>query len=98
MQCFKRSLMVLIPVLALGACASLSDQDRTMLASASENAQQAKLLAQQALDASRAAQASASSAAESANAAAAAATAANEKSDRMFQRSLRKVAPTGQGG
>jgi hypothetical protein len=87
MQFLKRSLMILVPVVALGACTQLSDQDRALLISANQNSEQAKALAQQALDASRAAQQSAAQAAADAKA-------ANEKADRMFQRSLRKVAPT----
>lgn len=88
MQFLKRSLIALVPLIALGACtAQLSDQDRALLTSANQNAEQAKTLAQQALDASRAAQASAAQAAADAKA-------ANEKADRIFQRSLRKVAPS----
>jgi hypothetical protein len=83
MQVVKRVLIVLAPVLALAACQGLSDQDRALLASANQNAEQAKQIAQQALDASRSAQASASQAANDAKA-------ANEKADRIFQRSLRK--------
>jgi hypothetical protein len=94
MQFFKRTLIVLVPVIALGACTTLSDEDRALVSAASQNAEQAKTIAQQALDASRAAQASANSAAQAANQAAADARAANEKADRMFQRSLRKVAPS----
>lgn len=94
MQFPKRTLLALVPVIALGACStSLSDQDRALLTSANQNAEQAKTMAQQALDASRAAQTSANNAAQAANQAAADAKAANEKSDRMFQRSLRKAAP-----
>jgi hypothetical protein len=88
MQLPKRTLLALVPVIALGACSTgLSDQDRALLTSANQNAEQAKTMAQQALDASRAAQASANSAAQSASQ-------ANEKADRMFQHSLRKGAPT----
>lgn len=94
MQIFRRVLIALVPMIALGACTTLSDQDRALLNTASQNAEQAKALAQQALDASRAAQASANSAAQAANQAAADAKAANEKADRIFQHSLRKVAPT----
>lgn len=93
MKFLKRTLVALVPVVALGACTTLSDQDRALLSAASHNAEQAKTMAQQALDASRAAQASANSAAQAANQAAADARAANEKADRMFQRSLRKAAP-----
>ncbi len=85
MQFFKRGMIALIPVIALGACTTLSDQDRALLAAASQNAEQAKTLAQQALEAARAAQATA-------NNAAAEAKAASDKADRMFRRSLRKGA------
>jgi hypothetical protein len=106
----KRSLMVLVPVLAMGACTTLSDQDRALLTSASQNAEQAKILSQQALDAAKAAQATAATAAKSSDQAAKAAAqaadaaakaetdakAANEKADRIFQHSLRKVTPAPQ--
>src|SRR5579859_1001933 len=59
MSILKRTLIALVPVIALGACTTLSDQDRAMLSSASQNAEQAKTMAQQALDAAHAAQASA---------------------------------------
>jgi hypothetical protein len=81
----------------LGACTTLSDSDRALLASAARNAEEAKVQSSQAaeaarqeLEASRAAQANAAAAAQSAERAAADARAANEKADRMFQRSLRK--------
>lgn len=83
-------IVALISMMALGACTSLSDQDRAMLSSASQNAEaakqqaaQANATAQQALQASQTAQASAAAAANDAKG-------ANEKADRMFQRSLRK--------
>lgn len=67
----------------LGACSTLSEQDRTTLTQASQNAADAKAsadrantTAQQALQAAQAAQTSAQQ--------------ANEKADRMFQKSLRK--------
>ena len=91
MRTFRAILIAAVPVLALGACTTLSDQDRATLASASQNAQQAKDIAQQALATAQAAQASANSAAQSASQAASDAKAANEKADRMFQRSLRKT-------
>jgi hypothetical protein len=91
MQFRRNWLMALVPVLALGACTTLSEQDRALLSAANQNAEQAKTMAQQALDASRAAQASANSAAQAADAAASNAQAASEKSDRMFQPSLRKT-------
>jgi hypothetical protein len=90
MRPMRKLLFVAAPLVVLGACTSLSDQDRALLTSASQNAEaakqqaaQANLTAQQALQASQAAQASAASAAQDAKA-------ANEKADRMFQRSLRK--------
>jgi hypothetical protein len=80
-----RTLLVAVPLVALGACtAELSQADRDLLNAASTNAQQAKDTAQQALTAAQAAQASSKEAAQSAQA-------ANEKADRMFQRSLRKT-------
>jgi hypothetical protein len=87
-----RTLLIVVPLAALGACTtSLNDQDRALVSSASTNAQQARDLAQQALTVAQAAQASATVAAQSATKAASDAQAANEKADRMFQRSLRKV-------
>jgi hypothetical protein len=86
-----------LPLFALGACASLSDEDRATLNSANENAKaakdeatQANATAQQALQAAQAAQAAANNAAQQAAQAQADAKAANEKADRMFQKSLRK--------
>ncbi|HXP77217.1 MAG TPA: alanine-zipper protein [Stellaceae bacterium] len=90
MQAWKRLLVVLVPVLFMGACTTLSDQDRALIASANQNAADAKAMAQQALTAAQAAQASSANAAQSASKAAADAQAANEKADRMFQRTLRK--------
>ena len=100
MKAVRMLLLAVIPLTALGACTTLSDQDRALISSANQNAQQAKDLAQQALDTARAAQANANDATQNANAAAQSATqaasdakAANEKADRMFQRSLRKTTP-----
>ena len=76
-----------LPLLLLGACTSLSDSDRAMLTSANQNAEQAKNEAAQANATARQAQ-------QAAEKAAADAQAANEKADRMFQRSLRKTAPS----
>lgn len=83
MRQMRMLLIALAPVMVLGACTSLSDQDRALLTTTSQNAEAAKQQAAQALQASQAAQVSAA-------AAAADAKAANEKADRMFQRSLRK--------
>ena len=69
MHVVKRVLIILAPVLVLGACQGLSDEDRALLTSTNQNAEQAKQMAQQALDASRAAQASASPAPNHARAA-----------------------------
>lgn len=89
-----RTLTILASLALLGACSTqLSDEDRALISAASTNAQQAKDMAQQALNAAQAAQTSANTAAQSANKAASDAQAANEKADRMFQRSLRKVSP-----
>ena len=83
MLSMKQVLVAVSIVAALGACTTLSDQDRALLTSASQNADQARQIAQQALTASQAAQASAAQAAADANA-------ANQKADRIFQRGLRK--------
>jgi len=83
MRSVKQAFAALTVLAALAACTTLSDQDRALLTSASQNADQAKQMAQQALSASQAAQASAAQAAADAKA-------ANEKADRMFQRGLRK--------
>ncbi|HXZ01842.1 MAG TPA: Lpp/OprI family alanine-zipper lipoprotein [Stellaceae bacterium] len=83
-------MFALVPLVAVGACTTLSDQDRATLTAASQNADQAKQQAAQALAAAQAAQAAAQAAQATANQAAADAKAANEKADRMFQRSLRK--------
>ena len=83
MHSTKKIILAFAAVAALGACTTLSEQDRALLTSASQNADQAKQIAQQALAASQAAQASAAQAAADAKA-------ANEKADRIFQRGLRK--------
>jgi protein tyrosine/serine phosphatase len=90
MRNLKSILVALVPVVALGACTTLSAEDRALISSANQNADQAKQMAQQALSTAQAAQSSANAAAQAANQAAADAKAANEKADRMFQRSLRK--------
>ncbi len=74
---------IVIPVVLLGACTTLSDKDRALLESANQNAADAKAMAQQALDASRSAQQSAAQASADAKS-------ASEKADRIFQKSLRK--------
>jgi hypothetical protein len=76
MPSIKSLLLMLVPVVALGACTTLSDQDRALLESASKNAAEAKAMAQQALDASQAAQKQAQE--------------ADARADRIFQKSLRK--------
>jgi hypothetical protein len=83
MPALRNLMFALVPLVAVGACTTLSDQDRALLTAASQNADQAKQQAAQALAAAQAAQATA-------NQAAADAKAANEKADRMFQKSLRK--------
>ena len=83
MRSISRFLLTSAVVVALGACTTLSEQDRALITSASQNADQAKQIAQQALAASQASQASAAKAAADAKA-------ANEKADRIFQRGLRK--------
>jgi uncharacterized protein DUF3359 len=79
----RNLMLVLCSLLVLGACTTLSDKDRALLTSASQNAEQAKQQSAQALAAAQAAQASAAQAAADAKS-------ANEKADRMFQRTLRK--------
>ena len=76
MPSIRSFLLMLVPLAALGACTTLSDQDRALLDSAAKNAADAKAMAQQALDASNAAQKAAQE--------------ADARADRMFQKSLRK--------
>ncbi len=83
MRPVRNALLALIPLVAVGACTTLSDADRAQLNAATQTANDAKQQAAQALAAAQAAQATA-------NQAEADAKAANEKADRMFQRSLRK--------
>jgi hypothetical protein len=83
MKLVRNALLALVPLLAVGACTTLSDQDRALITAANQNADQAKQQSAQALAAAQAAQASAAQAAADAKA-------ANEKADRIFQRSLRK--------
>jgi hypothetical protein len=90
MSPIRKLMLALVPLIAVGACTTLSDQDRALLNSASQNAEQAKQQSAQALAAAQAAQTAAQAAQTSAGQAATDAKAANEKSDRMFQRSLRK--------
>ena len=90
MKLLRNAMIALVPVFALGACTTLSEQDRATLSTASQNAAQAKTMAQQALDTANSAKASADKATQVANQAEADAKAANEKADRIFQRSLRK--------
>lgn len=93
MRTLRTLALAALPVMLLGACTGMSAEDRATLASANQNAQQAKDMAQQALTTAQAAQTSANQATQSANQAASDAKAANEKADRMFQRSLRKTSP-----
>jgi len=79
MRPVRNALLALIPLVAVGACTTLSDADRAQLNAAT-----------QALTTAQAAQTTAQSAQATASQAAADAKAANEKADRMFQRSLRK--------
>ena len=83
MKLVRNALLALVPLLAVGACTTLSDQDRALITAANQNADQAKQQSAQALAAAQAAQASAAQAAADAKA-------ANEKADRIFQHSLRK--------
>jgi len=83
MAFLRKVMLVVVPLVAVGACTTLSDKDRALLTAASQNAEQAKEQSAQALAAAQAAQASSAQAAAEAKA-------ADEKADRMFQRSLRK--------
>ena len=67
---------IVMTLALVGACTTLSDQDRALIESVNKNTADAKALAQQALEASRNAQ-------QSAAQAAADATAANAAADRM---------------
>jgi hypothetical protein len=77
-------------VAALGACASLSDDDRAQLNQATSSATQAREQSAQALAAAQSSQQLAQRAAAEAQAADSAAKAANEKADRVFARAVRK--------
>ncbi len=104
MQNRTRLLLLAAPLLALSACTTLSDKDRASLDSAVQTAAAAKQEADQALAAAQAAQAAADKAQATANQAATSAASAaqsaaqsaadakdiKDKSERMFQRSLRK--------
>src|SRR6185312_5500878 len=68
MKPVRIALLALFPLLAVGACTTLSDQDRAMIAAASQNADQAKQQSAQALAVAQAAQASATQAAADAKA------------------------------
>lgn len=91
----KLILTTLVPLLVLGACTNLSKEDRALLTSASQRAEQAENVAKAALTASQAAEASATKAEQAADKAAAAAQAASEKADRIFAHEQRKVTPAG---
>jgi type IV secretory pathway TrbL component len=104
MQNRIRLLLLTVPMLTLAACTTLSDKDQAALDTAVQNAAAAKQEADQALAAAQAAQAAAAkaqstadqassgaaTAAQSAAQAAADAKDIKDKSERMFQRSLRK--------
>lgn len=90
MKSIAKILSAALVVAALAGCTTLSDQDRALLNSASQNAAaakdqaaQANTTAQQALQAAQAAQASAASAAADAKS-------AKDEADRIYSRSLRK--------
>ena len=83
MKSLSKIAAVSAALLALAACTTLSEQDRALITSASQNAQaaqqqaaQANATAQQALQAAQAAQANAK--------------AASDKADQLYSRSLRK--------
>jgi hypothetical protein len=84
------SILAVLAALGLGACTELSDKDRALITSASQNADAAKAEAAAAkAEAARSAEL-ARQAQQSAQRASDDARAANEKADRMFQRTLRK--------
>lgn len=90
MKAISQIVAAMALIAGLAACTTLSDQDRALLTSASQNADaakqqatQANTTAQQALQAAQAAQASAASAAADAKA-------AKDEADRIYSRSLRK--------
>jgi hypothetical protein len=83
MKLLRNTLLALVPLLAVGACTHLSDEDRALITAASQNAEQAKQQAAEALAVAKAAD-------TKADQAVAEAKAADEKADRIFQRSLRK--------
>lgn len=101
---FRRTILA-ASLTALGACTQLSAEDKAALAAANANAEQAKTLAQQALDSARANQADIRMAAQAASQAAQAATQAaqaadraakaaqdsSEKVERLFNRSQHKI-------
>src|SRR5579885_3209392 len=82
MRSARYLMIAALPLFALGACASLSDEDRATLNAAAENAKAAKDEAAQANSTAQQALQAAQAEAD--------AKAANEKADRMFQKSLRK--------
>ncbi len=90
----RRTLIALVPILALGACTTLSPHDQSLLSSASENAEQAKVSAQQASSAAQGAEEAAKNAETAANESASECKVANEKLGHMFRHSLKKVSPT----
>jgi len=87
---FRKLAIPLGLALALGACTTLSDRDRALLDTASQNAADAKQQAVQAATTAQQALEAANAAAASAAAAAADAKAADDKADRIFQHGLRK--------
>jgi len=76
-------LLAALSVSAVAACTTFTEQDRSQLTAANQNAEAAK---QQATQANQTAQ----QALQAAQQAQAEARSANEKADRMFQRTLRK--------
>lgn len=83
---------VALPLLFIGGCTQLSAEDKALLTSTRQAADEAKAAATQAEAAANKAAASATESADAAKAAAADAAAAAERANRMFQRTQRKAA------
>ncbi len=90
MQRFVKLAAVMLPIVLVGACTTLSDKDRALLDAANRNATEAKDIANRALTTAQQAQTSAAASAQAAQQSAADAKAAADKADRVFQKSLHK--------
>ena len=91
MKCLKYLMVAIAPILFAAGCEmSLNKEDRAMLEKASAAAAEAKTSAAAAATASMNAADTAKAAADAAKMAAAEAKAAGDKTDRIFQKGLRK--------